>query len=223
MVIAVLAAAAPAAGQTAVNEGVWTAVSLGGKVSADSAWRWTADSLVQSRDGARTLDLALEHVMVTREMGQRVSIGFGYAVSAGFRNGGTLVEHRLTQLASWSGGVRRRVSLRSALEERFIAGRGAMLLRAREQVRVVWPIGAQHRLWGIFSEEVLVQADAGALRSLRLDGHRSFAGIGRRLTPGSAIEIGYLHAYATGGPNRRQTSHVLSASFTMSLPQGRRR
>ena len=53
MVVAALGVAAPGAGQTGTDEGVWTAISLRGKVSADAAWRWSADSFVQSRDGGR--------------------------------------------------------------------------------------------------------------------------------------------------------------------------
>jgi hypothetical protein len=222
MLFAPLVLATPTAAQTATNGGVWTAFSLRGKVSADAAWRWTADSFMQSRDGVRTLDLALEHVMVTRDVSRRVSVGFGYAVGAGFRNSGALLEHRLTQLVTWSGGVQTRVSLRSLLEERFIAGRDAMLLRVRPQVRVVWPLAAEGRLRGVVSEEVLVQADSRALASPRLDGNRLFVGLGWTLTPGRAVEIGYVNAHARAGSNRHERSHLLSASLAVSLSQGRR-
>lgn len=222
MFFAALGVAAPAAGQTATDEGVWTTVSLRGKVSADAAWRWTADSFVQSRQGVRTLDLAFEHVMVTRDVGRRVGVGFGYAVGVGFRNSGALLEHRLTQLVTWSVGVHTRVSLRSLLEERFIADRDAMLLRARQQVRMVWPLAPARRLRGVVSEEVLLQADSRALTSPRLDGSRLFVGVNWILTPGSAVEIGYLNAYSSAGANRRRSSHVLAASLAVSLSQGRR-
>jgi hypothetical protein len=219
---AALGVAAPAAGQAAADEGVWMAVSLRGKVSADAPWRWTADSFVQSREGVRALDLAFEQVMVTRDVGRQVAVGFGYGVGAGFRNRGALLEHRLTQLLTWSGGVHARVSLRSLLEERFITGRDAMLLRFRQQVRVVWPLPALRRLRGVASAEVLVQADSRTLTSARLDGNRLFVGVNLTLTPGSMVEIGYLNAYSSAGSNRRRSSHVLAASLAVSLPQGRR-
>ena len=220
--VAALGVAAPAAGQTATGEGVWAAVSLRGNMSDDAPWRWSADSFVQSRDGVRTLDFALEQVMVTRDVGRQVGVGFGYAFGAGFRNSGALLEHRFSQLVTWSGGLRTRVSLRSLLEERFITGRDAMLLRVRQQVRVVWPLVARGRLRGVVSGEVLVQADSRTLTSPRLDGSRLFVGMGRTLMPGSAVELGYMNAYASAGSNRRQISHVLSASLTVSLPRGRR-
>lgn len=222
MLFAALGAAAPAAGQTAADEGVRTAVSLRGTVIADAPWRWTAASFVQSREGVRTLDLAFVHVMVTCDVGRQVGVGFGYGVGAGFRNSGALLEHRLTQLVTWNAGVHARVSLRSVLEERFITGHDAMLIRARQQVRVVWPLAAQRRLRGVVSAEVLMQADSKALRSARLDGSRLFVGVNWALTPSAAVEIGYLNAYSSAGSNRRRSSHVLAASFAVSLPQGRR-
>jgi hypothetical protein len=221
MLFTALGATAPAAGQT-TNEGVWTAVSLRGNVNADAGYRWAADSFVQSRDGVRTLDFVFEHVMVTRDVRRRVGVGFGYGVGAGFRTSGTLLEHRLTQLVLWSGGGRTRVSLRTMMEERFITGRAGMLLRARQQVRVVWPLAARHRLRGVVSAEVLVQADSTALASPRLDGSRLFVGISRTLTPGSVAEIGYVNVYQSTGSNRHQRSHVLSASVAMSLAPGKR-
>jgi len=219
-VVVALGMAAPAAGQAATGQGVWTVVSMRGQVRADAGWRWNADSYVQSRDCVRTLDQVLEQVMVTRDVGRGVGVGIGYGVGAGFRDSGALLEHRLTQQIAWSGGVHTRVSLKSLVEERFIGGRDAMLLRARQQVRVAWPLAAEGRMRGVVSEEVLVQADARALTSFRLDGSRLFVGIGRTLKPGSAVEIGYLNAYSSAS---RQSSHVLLASLAVSVPQGARR
>ena len=216
MLVASLGVAAPAAGQTASDDGVWTALSLRGQVSAESAWRWSADTLVRSRDGVRTLDLALGHVMVMREVGWRIGAGLGYGLVAGFRNDDVLLEHRLTQLVTWTRGGRTRVSLRWLLEERFINGRAAML-RARPQVRLVWPVAAQRRLRGVVSTELLVQADVRSLTSPRLDGTRLFAGVAWMMTPDSAVEIGYMNASTFAGSNRRQISHVLSASLAMTI------
>jgi Protein of unknown function (DUF2490) len=222
MLFAALGVAAPVAGQTATDEGMWTAVSLRGKVSADSAWRWTADSLVRSRDGIQTLDFVLEHVMVTRDVTPRVGVGFGYGFGAGFLDSRALHEHRFTQQVTWSGGGHTRMSLRSLLEERFITGHAAMLLRVRQQVRAAWPLAARGRLRGVISEEVLVQADSRALTAPRLNSNRVFVGIGQTLTPRSAMEIGYLNAYSIAGSNRHQRSHVLSASLAVSLSRGSR-
>jgi hypothetical protein len=216
-----LGAAVTATGQTTTDDAVWTVVSLRGRVSADGAWRWTADSLVRSRDGAQTLDFALGHVMLTRDVTPRVGVGFGYGFGAGFPDSGALLEHRFAQQVTWSSGLHTRLSVRSLVEERFITGHDAMLLRARQQVRVVWPLAGLGGLRGVISEEVLVQADSRALTSPRLNSNLAFVGIGRTLTPRSAMEVGYLNSYSIAGSNRRR-SHVLSASLVMSLSQGRR-
>jgi Protein of unknown function (DUF2490) len=221
--LASLGAPVTATGQTAADASVWTAASLRGRVSADGAWRWTADSLVQSRDGVQTLDSGLGLVTITRDVSPRVGVGFGYGFGAGFPDSGALLEHRFTQQVTWSSGLRTRLSVRSVVEERFMAGRDSMLLRARQQVRLVWPLADRGRLRGIVSEEVLVQADSRALTSPRLNGNRVFVGIGRTLTPRSTMEVGYLDAYSIAGSNRRQHSHVLWASLAVSLTQGRQR
>jgi hypothetical protein len=215
-------AAVTASGQTTTDDRVWTTVSLRGRISGDGAWRWAADLLVQSRDGVQTLDSGLGRVMVTRDVSPHVGVGFGYGFGAGFPATGALLEHRFTQQVTWSSGRRTRLSLRSRVEERFSVGRDSMLLRARQQVRVVWPLADRGRLQGVVWEEVLVQADAGALTAPRLKSNRVFVGIGRTLTPRSAIEIGYLNAYSIADPNRRLRSHVLSASLAVSLSQERR-
>jgi hypothetical protein len=222
MLFASFGVAVTATGQTTTDAGVWTAVSLRGPISADRAWGWTADSFLRSRDGVQTLDFVLGHVMVTRDVTERVGVGFGYGFAAGFEDSGALLEHRFTQQVGWSRGLRTRLSVRSLVEERFIVGQDAMLLRARQQVRVVWPLARQGRLRGVVSEEVLVQADSRALTAPRLHSNRAFAGIGRTLTSRTAMEVGYLNSYSMAGSNRPQRSHVLSASLAVSLSEGRR-
>ena len=223
MSFVVLGLAAPTAGQRAPDSGVWTAVSLRGQLGGDPVWRWTAGAIAQSTDGVRRFDLGFGHVMLTRELGRGVEIGFGYAAGAGLRNSGVLLEHRLTQLFGWSRGVRARVSLKSLFEERFITGRDNLLLRTRLQLRMTWPFAAGHRLQVVASGEMLLQTDSRAPASPHLDGTRFFAGVGWKLTRASALEIGYLNARSRGGGKDPSTSHVLSASLAVSLSEGRRR
>lgn len=211
-----IAAAAPAAGQTATDERVWTTVTVQGRLGADSRWRWTSDSLVRSRDGAGTLDFLAERVMLTRDLTRQSGVGIGYAYGAGFPDGGSLREHRFVQQYTWGRGVKPRAALKSRLEERFITNR-AMLLRLRQQARVTWPLASGGRLQVVASEELFVQASATSLTSPGIDSNRVFAGIGRTLTPRSAMEIGYLNLYSRTGPTRRLRSHIMSAALTVRL------
>jgi hypothetical protein len=196
------------------DEGVWTAVSMRGRVSADGEWRWNADTLARSRDGVETLDFLYQNIMLGRELRGQLGVGFGYAFAAGFPQSGTLFEHRVAQQVTWGSGRRTRVSLRGLVEERFITGLDVRL-RLRQQARIAWPIASRGGLKGIVSEEVLVQSVSGALLSPSFDSNRLFIGIGRPITPRSAVEIGYLNVF-TGG-SHSQRSHVLSASMTVAM------
>jgi len=213
---ALLGAAAPANGQTATDERVWMALTVQGPASKDGEWRWTSDSLVQSREGASTLDLVAERLMVTRNVSPHVAVGFGYAYGAGFPNGGSLREHRFVQQISWVGGSRTRVSFKTRVEERFITGRDAML-RVRQQVRVVRPIAAGGRLLVVVSEELFVQTNVRALRVPGLDSNRLFAGIRRKVTPRTAVEVGYLNVYSRLASKRNRRSHILAATLSVVL------
>ena len=213
VVMAVLLGVQPSSAQT-TDEGVWTAVSVRGRMGGATEWRWNADTLARSRDGVQTLDFLYQNVMLGRDVAGQVGIGFGYAFAAGFPQSGTLFEHRVMQQVTWGIGRRTRISTRSLIEERFITGLD-LRLRLREQARVTWPLAKQGRLKGIVSEEVLVQAVSGTLTSPVLDANRLFVGIGRPVTPRSAIEVGYLNV-VTGG-SRSQRSHVLSASLAVTM------
>jgi hypothetical protein len=103
------------------------------------------------------------------------------------------------------------------LEERSISRRESLLLRAREQVKVAWPLVSGGRLTGIVSDEVLVQADAQRMSTPVLDGNHLFVGVWRRLTPRSAMELGYVNVLARAGSHGRRRSHVLSLSLAATV------
>jgi hypothetical protein len=211
-----LGAAAPAAAQAGTEPRIWANVSAQAQFEAGSPWRWTADSIVRTREGSGALDFLAEQFIVTRDLTRRSSVGVGYAYAAGFPDAGVLLEHRFVQQYAWSGGVRRRVSLRSRVEERFVTGQGTMLLRARPQVRVTWPLGAGRGLRAVASDELLVQTSSATPASWWLDNNRMFVGIARTLTPRNAMEIGYMNVYARGTSGNR-TSHVMSVTFVVGF------
>ena len=211
-----IGAAAPAAGQDATEPRIWTNVQTQGRFAADSAWRWTSDSIGRTRNGAGTLDFLAERVVATRELTRRSSVGVGYAFGAGFPDGGSLREHRFVQQYAWSGGVSPRVSLKSRVEERFVTGQAAMLLRARQQVRVTWPLATRRGLQGVTANELCVQTSSTSPASWGFDSNRMFVGIARTLTPRQAVEIGYLNVYAHGASGYR-TSHVMSVTLMVAL------
>jgi hypothetical protein len=212
--LAVLAAA-PAAAQGGPALRVWTALSVQGRAGRASPWRWRADSLARTRDGTGTLDFLAEWAMVTRDLTRRSSAGFGYAYGAAFPDTGTVREHRFVEQYAWSAGDDWRVSLRSRLEERFVTGQAAVLLRVRQQARLSWPL--TQTLRGLVSEEILLQANSAGRASRGLDSNRVSVGVGRLLTPRSWLELAYVDVYSRGAAGRSQHRHVVSATLVVSL------
>jgi hypothetical protein len=223
MLMAALGAAGPAAGQIKTDTRVWTAVSVQGRTGADSPWHWVSDSLLRTRDGAGTLDFLAERVMMTRDLTPRASAGIGYAFGAGFPDAGSLREHRFVQQVAWGLGGSPRVSLKSRIEERFVTGYPAMRLRLRQQVRVTWPLTMTRGLQGIVSDEVFLQLNSTARAPRGFESNRFFVGVGRRLTGRSVLEIGYMNVYSRGGAGLHQDSHILSATWVLSLSEPGRR
>ena len=209
--------AVPAAAQNGAEPHMWTAVTLQGRVSSDSPWRWAADSLVRTRDGAGTMDLAAEWVTVTRDLTQRSVAGVGYAYLTGFPDNGTIREHRIVQQYTWSTGNWWRTSLKSRLEERFVVTRGLLPFRMRQQIRVTWPLAAKGTLRGIVSEEALVNVNTNALARRGLESNRLFVGLGRIVSPRTRMEVGYLSLYTRAAANGKRRSHVMSAALTVVL------
>jgi hypothetical protein len=217
--LVLLAAAAPVHGQAPPDQRVWTSVAAQGRFGAESSWRWAADGLVRTRDGARTMDSLAARVVVNRGVTPTSEAGVGYAYSTSFLEaGGTRREHRFHQQVAWrprrAGG---RLALRSRIEERLIDGNPDMQWRMRQQVRVAWSLGGTKRLQVVASDEVFVNITAAAGASRGFGGNRAFAGVRRAVTPQTAVEVGYLHLYTPNraGPGRH--SHVITTALALSF------
>jgi hypothetical protein len=214
-----LGLATPAWSQTVTDERVWTTFTAQGRLGAGSPWRWSSDTLVRTRDGARTKDFLAGRVLITRELTRGSSAGFGYAYGAGFPgDGGTVGEHRFMQQYVWSGFTAdRRLSFRTRLEERVIEGNNSVVVRVRQQVRVNWPIAASRRLQLVAFEEVFVNASSTARVARGFDSNRVFAGVRQAVTPRSSVEVGYLNVYTRLRPGITRRSHILSAILAVTF------
>jgi hypothetical protein len=207
-------AAAPAAAQRDIDRRVWTAVSVQGQLGGE--WRWASDSLVRASDGG-ALDIVGERVTVTRSITPQSSGGLGYAWAAGVFHGRLLQEHKVVEQYTWTGQGRVRASLRSRVEESFLTGDDAMRLRARQRVRVVWPLVKKGRLQGVASDELFLQSNDRTRLPRDMDSNEAFIGVAQRMTPRSGFEIGYLSFYSKDGYRGHHRSHVLSAILGVSL------
>jgi len=212
-----LVAAVPAAAQTGTEPRVWMEVSVQGHMGSDSPWRWATNSLVRTRNGAGTIDFMAGWVAANRDLTQRSAAGVGYAFGAGFPDTGFLREHRFVQQYRWRADVAGRVSFRTQLEERFISGDDAMRIRVRERFRLTWPLAASGTLRAVVSEEVFLKINSTARAARGFDSNELFVGIGRSVTPRTAVEIGYMNVYSPVARSRTRHSHVMSAALAVLL------
>jgi Protein of unknown function (DUF2490) len=212
-----LDAAVPAAAQTATEPRLWMEVSVRGRVGSDSPWRWAADSLVRTRNGAGTMDFMAEWVSVNRDLTRRSAAGIGYAFVAGFPDTGSLREHRFVQQYAWRADTAGRMSFRTQLEERLVSGHDAMLVRVRQRLRATWPLAPRGTLRAVVSEEVFIQVNSTARAARGFDSNQAFVGIGRKVTAQSGVEIGYMNVYSPDAPSRTRHGHVMSATLVVSL------
>jgi Protein of unknown function (DUF2490). len=216
LLLLVALGAVPAAAQTEAEPRVWMEVSVQGRMGPDSSWRWAADSLVRTRNGASTIDFMGEWVSANRDLTERSAVGMGYAFVAGFPDTGFLREHRFVQQYRWRDS-QGRVSFRTQLEERFVSGDNAMAVRVRERFRATWPLAARGTLRAVVSEEVLVNVNSTARTHRGFDSNQLFVGIGHKVTAKSGVEIGYLNVYSPGASRRTRHSHVMSVTLVVSL------
>ena len=211
-----LAAAAPAAAQSETEPRVWMEVSVQGRVASDSPWRWAADSLVRTRNGASTMDFMGEWLSVNRDLTERSAVGIGYAFVAGFPEAGFSREHRFVQQYRWRADLAGRVSFRTQLEERFVSGDNPVAVRVRERFRSTWPLVPSGTLRGVVWDEVFVKVNSTARTTCGFDSNQLFVGIGHKVTARSGVEIGYLNVYSPGAPSRERHSHVMAAALVVS-------
>jgi hypothetical protein len=217
LLFAALGASVPAYAQTETEPRLWTAVSVQGRMGSNSPWRWAADSLMRTRNGAGTMDFVAEWFTVSRDVTRRTSVGIGYAYGAGFPESGPVREHRFVQQYTWSSGIARSVvSFRTRVEERFLSGHDAMLIRMRQQVRVTWPLAGKS-LRGVVSGEVCFRTNSTVRAARGFDSSRVFVGIGSKVTERNRIEVGYVNVYSPGARSRKPYSHVLSATLVVSM------
>lgn len=215
--VLVLGATAPADAQTQSEPRVWMDVSVQGRVGSDSPWRWAADSLVGTRNGANAMDFITQWVSVSRDLTRRSTVGFGYALGAGFLDAGFLREHRFVQQYTWRTDGAWRVAFRTQLEERFVSGHDAGPLRVRQRARATWPLMSSGTLRAVVTEEVFVNASSTGRTARGFESNQLSAGIGWKATANTGVEVGYVNVYSPGAPNRGQHSHVMSATLVVLL------
>jgi hypothetical protein len=163
------------------------------------------------------MDFVAEGLSVSRDLTPQSSLGIGYAYGAAFPDGGSMREHRFVQQYAWSAGSAWRVSLRTRLEERFIAGHDTVVVRMRQQVRTTWPLAAGGALRGVVSGELFLRANSSARGARGFESDRVFVGIGRQVTERRYVELGYVNLYSPRSTTGTRRGHAMSATLVLSM------
>lgn len=212
--------ATPALAQTTHDEAVWINATLSGKVAGPAVF--FAEVQPRIGDGVSRLSQLLLRPAVGVELSKAVTIYQGYARVIDPVDGGTdLQEDRLFQQVTWNVGKigRLEVQSRTRLEERWRNDGDGMSLRARQMMRLEYPLAAGDRRVAVLGSMEgfvgLTTAEWGGEPGF--DQLRSFVGVEIPLPGKSTVEAGYLNQSrdAPGGDVRM--AHVASVSVFIRM------
>jgi hypothetical protein len=218
LVLSLLMCSTLAFAQTLTDERAWATFTLQGRAGEGSAWRWSAETLVRSREGVSTVDTVLVRPSVGFDLTPRSTAWLGYANSSNFpATGGTVTEHRVFQQYSWTArGAAIGIALRTRFEQRFAEGNNGVAFRVRQQVRLTRPLSPTSRFSIVGWEELLVHANETTRWTRGLDQNRVFAGFGCAFTPHSRVEVGYLNQFQRSRTGPDRMNHVLFTGLSVT-------
>jgi hypothetical protein len=81
----------------------------------------------------------------------------------------------------------------------------------------MWPVAPRQGLYAVAWDELFVQLNRSSRLSPGFESNMAFIGFRRKVTEGSATEIGYLAVYSRTGSSRHLCSHVLAATLAITL------
>jgi hypothetical protein len=209
----------PASAQTITDGRAWATLSLQGRVSPESRWRWSFDSIARSREGVTELDVTTFRPMLSYDVDAHSSVSGGYAyVSTYPVTGGVTTEHRVFGIYTWSGlASGGTLSMRVRVEDRMIEANSGVLWRARPQARFTHPVHPGSRVAIVGSDELSVHLNTTTRSPRGIDQNRAFGGIQTTWSPNARTEIGYLNQFIPGHGNPSRMNHIVSTTVTMTF------
>lgn len=214
-----LFAATPALAQTTHDEGVW----LNGTVMGSVKDRLIFFAEVQPRvtEGASRVTQILLRPAIGWQVSSSLALYQGYARVIDPLDGRDRAEDRLFQQATWNVGSigRLEVQSRTRLEQRWRSDGDGMSLRARQMLRVEYPLSrADRRVAALGWSEAFVglkSADWGGVTGF--DQLRTFAGVEVPLPGKSTLEVGYLNQTRDAPGRAVNMAHVASVTAFIRL------
>lgn len=202
----------------------WGAVVATGTLgAADSPLRFWAEGQGRFNDDSSRRNQGLLRVAGGYEIAPRTVLwaGYGYFTTDPVGVADDIVEHRIWQQLTWRAaqplaGIT--LSTRSRLEQRMIESAEETGWRARQLVKLTYPLGAGERVYLALWDEVFVNLDDtdwGADDGF--DQNRAFAGIGLKLAPHLRTEVGYMNQYVARSNRDDASNHVLSLTLFLDF------
>ena len=208
-----------ASAQTVTDGRAWVLITLQGRVSKSSRWRWAVDGIVRSRDGVSTLDVTSVRPTILYGLTSHTSVGGGYTFVTNYpATGGTTREQRVFGLVTWSapagGGT---LSWRVRVEDRLIEANSGPLWRARPYLRFSRPFHANGRLSWVTSDEFDLHLNTTTKAPRGVDQNRAYGGVSMAWNPRVRTEIGYLNQFQPGHGAANKMNHVVSTTVLVSF------
>ena len=201
---------------------LWAALFANGPVEEDSRYLVWFDGHARFSEDVSRLGVSIIRPGVGYRVNDRVSLWAGYAWVVSRADGrDSITEHRIWQQLTWRAaqplaGIT--LSTRSRLEQRMIESAEETGWRARQLVKLTYPLGAGERVYLALWDEVFVNLDDtdwGADDGF--DQNRAFAGIGLKFAPHLRTEIGYMNQYIARSNRDDASNHVLSLTLFLDF------
>lgn len=220
LALAPFSLATPAFAQTSHDEAIWLNATVMGPI--DGRLVFFAEVQPRVVEGASRLGHVLLRPAIGWRFSKAVTVYQGYArVIEPLEGRPDRAEDRLFQQLTWNVGTfgRLEVQSRTRLEQRWRSDAGGISLRAREMIRLEYPLApGERRLAALGWVEGFV-----GLKSARwggvtgFDQVRTFAGFEIPLPGKSTIEAGYLNQTRDAPGRRTDMAHVASITVFVRL------
>jgi hypothetical protein len=219
ILISLLVIARPAAAQTMTDGRVWFTAFLQGRMSKNSPWRWTFETVLRSRDGLDALDTRTFRPTLIYTLSKHVSAGGGYALVSTFpAAGGVTTEHRAYGVFILTGAAGRGTfTMRVRLEDRYIENNSGPLWRIRPQARISHPVRPGSRFAVVGSDELSLHLNTTTRSPRGVDQNRAFGGLSTTWSSRVRTETGYLNQFIPGHGAANRMNHVAFGTLTISF------
>lgn len=209
----------PAAAQTTQDEALWVNATVIGTVK--NRVIFFAEAQPRVTDGVSRVSQVLLRPAIGWQVSPKLALYQGYARVIEPLDGIDRTEDRLFQQVTWNVGIfdKLEVQSRTRLEQRWRSDGPGMALRARQFVRLEYPLASGERRPAAmgWSEAFVGLKSAHWGQVEGFDQLRTFVGVELPLKGKSTVEVGYLNQTRDAPGRRVNMAHVASVTLWLRL------